>query len=721
MKMRETNYFDRELSWLEFNQRVLNEAFNESVPLLERLKFLAITSSNLDEFFRVRIGALTSLVESKSSTIAPSGMTPLEQLTAVRHRVGRMIEDQYALFLDVLQPQLHEIGIVRLQGSTLNSNQRQVLKQIVEREIVSVLTPMAVGNGIQFPLLANQMLAVCVRLAPSQELQARIDSELGVNAQGGISERPADQPEERYAVIPFGKTLSRFYSLPADPDLGYILLEDAVTAFIEEFFPGEKIAECHPFRITRNAEIEVQEFTPQGLAVNMADVILARTHAECVRLEIEAQASREMVAFLMAETGAEERDVYPLRGPIDLGAFVELANRRGFEHHKYESWPPQSTPDVPAEELMFDIITRRDVLLIHPYESFDPVVRLIDEAANDPDVIAIKQTLYRISRNSPIIKALKRAVDNGKHVTVLLELKARFDEERNLKQARELEAIGAQVIHGVKGLKTHAKVCIIVRREPEGIQRYLHFGTGNYNEITAKIYSDISLLTCDEDLGADAIDFFNTISGYSQPPHNHRKLETAPLQLRGALLELIKGETERAASGQDARIKVKINALTDTILIDALYEASQAGVQIFLNVRGICCLKPGISGLSENIRVVSIVDRFLEHSRILYFHQNGDPKVFISSADWMPRNLDHRKELLVPVENHQCRQRLIHLLKLFEKDNVKAATLGADGAYTYNHGGTSTFRVQAAIYREVRQATRGMMLKQRTMFEPHNL
>lgn len=719
--MRETNYFDRELSWLEFNQRVLNEALNEEVPLLERLKFLAITGSNLDEFFRVRIGALTTLVDSKSTTVAPSGLTPHRQLTATRQRVTQMIHDQYTLFLDVLQPKLQEIGIVRLRGETLNSHQNHTLKQIIEREVISVLTPMAVGGDIPFPLLANQMLAVCVRLAPIQEIQSNLDRELGVDAQGKINEGAYQKPEERFAVIPFGKTLPRFYSLPTETDFGYILLEDAVTAFIQDFFPGETIAECHPFRLTRNAEIEVQELTPQGLAVNMADVLRARTAADCVRLEIDESASQEMVEFLITENSVEGSEVYRLPGPIDLGAFMELANRRGFEHHKYESWPPLTPPDVPAEETMFDIIARRDVVLVHPYESFEPVVRFIDEAADDPDVIAIKQTLYRISRNSPIIKALKRAVDNGKHVTVLLELKARFDEERNLKQARELEAIGAQVIHGVKGLKTHAKVCIVVRREPEGIQRYLHFGTGNYNEATAKLYSDISLLTCDEDLGADAIDFFNTISGYSQPPHNHRKIETAPLQLRGALTELINGEAERAASGQDAKIMIKVNALTDTVLIDALYAASQAGVKIFLNVRGICCLKPGLPGLSENIRVVSIVDRFLEHARILYFHQNGEPKVFISSADWMRRNLDHRKELLVPVENHQCRQRLIHLLRLYAKDNVKSATLQPDGGYIYQHGAGPRFRAQEAIYREVRQVTRGMARKQRTMFEPHNL
>ena len=714
--MSTTNFFDRELSWLEFNQRVLNEALNPHVPLLERLKFLAITGSNLDEFFRVRIGALTTLVESNASSVAPSGLTPHRQLEAVRERVSKMISDQYAL-LDELEAQLREIGMSRLQQDKLNAAQRVTLRQIFEKEILAVLTPMAVGAGIPFPLLANQMLAVCVRLAPVNQLQAQIDDDLGVYEDGN-----SNMSEARYAVIPCGSTLPRFYSLPSGTELEFILLEEVVEMFVGDFFPGETIEECRSFRISRNAEIEVQELTPQGLAVNMSDVLRARTQADCVRLEIDARASDEMVDFLMSETQVDTQEVNRQPGPLDLGAFMDLANRRGFEPHKYESWPPLNSPEVPADELMFDVISERDVLLFHPYESFEPVVRLIEEAADDPDVIAIKQTLYRISRKSPIISALKRAINNGKHVTVLLELKARFDEERNLKQARELESLGAQVIRGVKGLKTHAKVCIIVRREPEGIQRYLHFGTGNYNESTAKLYSDASLLTCNEDLGVDAIAFFNAISGYSQPPQSYRKIESAPLQLRGALKEMIDAEAERAANGQPSKIYAKFNALTDTVLIESLYNASQAGTEVFLNIRGICCLKPGIPGLSENIRVTSIVDRFLEHARIIYFHHNGDPQVFISSADWMPRNLDNRKELLVPVEDRHCRERLIHILDLFKKDNVKAATLQPDGSYTYDQpSDEERIRVQEELYREVKLASRSTKKKQRTMFEPHDL
>lgn len=702
--MSETNYFDRELSWLEFNQRVLNEALNEDVPLLERLKFLAITSSNLDEFFRVRVGALTRLIESDAAKKAPSGLTPTEQMAAVQARIKRMVDDQYKCLANEIAPKLIEHDIRQLSEDELNSTQKMMLNQVFETEILSVLTPMSVGEGVQFPLLANQILNLCIRLAPH------------------AGEAESETETDRFAVIPFGRTLSRFYSLPSETGFAYMTLEDIVSMFIHEFFPGEEVLECCPFRLTRNAEVEVEELTPQGLAVNMAEVIVARTEADCLRLEVNDIASDQLVAFLKFEVKVTDQQVHRLPGPVDLGAYMELAGRRGFENLKYEAWPPVRSPEVPAEELMFDSITEKDILLFHPYESFEPVLRLVEEAADDPDVIAIKQTLYRISRDSRIVRALKRAVDNGKHVTVLLELKARFDEERNLKQARELEAIGAQVIHGVKGLKTHAKVCIVVRREPGGVQRYVHFGTGNYNESTAKLYSDASLLTCDEELGADAIAFFNSIAGDSQPPQNYRQLESAPLRLRSKLIALIQQEIKRAKAGQEAKIMVKVNALTDTALIDTLYTASQAGVKIFLNIRGICCLKPGVPGLSENIRVSSIVDRFLEHARVIYVHHGGDPQVYISSADWMPRNLDQRKELLVPITDSKCRRQLIHILDSFRKDTTNSSYLHPDGTYSKKvlADGEEPFRAQESLYEEARIATNKIAKKQRTMFEPHH-
>ncbi len=693
-----TAYFDRELSWLEFNQRVLNEALDSEAPLLERLKFLAITSSNLDEFYRVRVGALSLLVESGAARPAPSGLTPVQQLTAVRARIARMVADQYRCYLSDLAPELAANGIQQLTAAQLNATQRMMVRQVFSQEIYSVLTPMAVAPGETFPVLPNQMLSMCVRLAPASDPQ---DPQVA---------------GPRFAIIPFGRTLPRFLTAPSEKGLAYMLLEDVVAMAIEEFFPGEEVVECTPFRVTRNAEVEVQELTPHGLAWNMADVLRARKSADCIRLELLESASPEIATFLKTQLELSDEDVTRVPGPLDLGAYLDLAGRRGFEKLREEPWPPVNSPDVPAEELLFDVLAERDVLLYHPYESFEPVVRLVEEAADDPDVIAIKQTLYRISRDSPIVKALVRAVENGKHVTVLLELKARFDEERNLKQARELEAAGAQVIYGVKGLKTHAKLCIVVRREPHGVQRYMHFGTGNYNEATARLYSDASLLTSDEDLGMDALAFFNAISGYSQPPYNYRKLSAAPLQLRDTLKDLIEAETGRCRDGEDARIIIKLNALTDTILINS----SQAGVEVLLNVRGICCLKPGVPGLSENIRVVSIVDRYLEHARILYFHHGGSPKLFISSADWMGRNLDQRKELLTPVEHDACRQRLLKILETYFQDNVKASALQPSGAYERVEAGEAPrFRAQEVLFRQARETIRRIEQRRRTVFEPH--
>lgn len=697
-----TNYFDRELSWLEFNQRVLNEALDQNVPLLDRLKFLAISSSNLDEFFRVRVGALAILVESGATRPAPSGLTPEQQLSAVRRRVARMVEDQYRCYLEDLAPSLAAQGIQRLLPQQLNATQRMMVRQVFEQEVYSVLTPMAIEPEVPFPLLPNQMLSMCVRLVPGP---------------GKETLAPADP---RYAILPFGRTLSRILTVPSEKGMSYLHLEDVVAMSIEEFFPGEEVVECVPFRVTRNAEVEIQELTPHGLAGNMEDVLRARTSADCIRLEVPDSASADVVLFLKSQLGISDEEITCVPGPVDLGVLMDLAGRRGFEKLREEPWPPVNSPDVPSEELMFDILTEHDVLLYHPYESFEPVLRLIDEAADDPDVIAIKQTLYRISRDSPIVKALLRAAENGKHVTVLLELKARFDEERNLKQARELEAAGAQVIHGVKGLKTHAKVCIVVRREPHGVQRYLHFGTGNYNEVTARIYSDASLLTSNEDLGMDALAFFNAVAGYSQPPYSYRKLAAAPLQLRDTLKDLIESEAGRKRDGEDARIIVKLNALTDTILINALYDASQAGVEILLNIRGICCLKPGVPGLSENIRVVSIVDRYLEHARILYFHHGGESRLFISSADWMSRNLDHRKELLVPVESESCRRRLLTILETYFDDNVKSSQLQPDGSYRRIDAGDGTrVRAQEVLFRQACEAVRRSEQRRRTVFEPH--
>jgi len=451
----------------------------------------------------------------------------------------------------------------------------------------------------------------------------------------------------------------------------------------------------------------------------MKEVLRERRQSACVRLEIGRAMSAPMREFFEAALKVNDETIYPVPGPLDLAACSSLANMGGFDHLKIEPWPPQPSPDVRETDSMFDVIAKKNVLLFHPYDSFEPVARLADQAADDPDVLAIKQILYRTSRDSPIIAALARAAQKGKHVTVLVELKARFDEARNIEWATALEEAGVQVIYGLRGLKVHAKLCIVVRREPTGIRRYLHFGTGNYNEITAQLYSDVSFLTCDPDYGADASAFFNTITGYSQPV-KYRKVEAAPLGLRERLLALIDGERQRAAQKQPARILAKLNSLVDAEIIKALYAASKAGVKIQLNVRGICCLRPGVAGLSENITVTSILDRFLEHARIFYFHHGGEGLVFISSADWMPRNLDRRVELLVPVEDDASRARLISILETSLGDNLQARRMLPDGRYErVKPGGKARpLRSQEAFYRQACEAAAQAKQRQLQTFEP---
>lgn len=703
MKNAPGKYINRELSWLEFNQRVLEESLDGGLPLLERLKFLAITASNLDEFFMVRVGGLQLLVEGGKGTTDATGMTAAEQLAAVSERAHRMVTDQYACFNKQLEPALADAGIRRLKASDLSERQRNLLEQIFESEVYPVFTPQSV-TAESFPLLVGCTLNVCVRLAPSANKSGATDAAAG----------------SRFAVIPFGRSATRFLTMHADRGYAFMLLEDAVRILVERFFPGEPVLECVPFRIARNADVGVRDDLASDLLAGMQELLTARKHGDCVRLEIAADASAPTLAFLRQALQIDEPDIFAISGPLDLSAFMTLTDLKGFDALRYEPWTPQPSPDVDPKTSMFEILSRRDVLLCHPYESFEPVVRLVEEAAEDPDVLAIKQILYRTSRNSPIVTALARAARRGKHVTVIVELKARFDEARNIEWAKNLEQNDVQVIYGVKGLKTHAKLCIVVRREPQGIQRYVHFGTGNYNEITARLYSDVSFLTCNEELGADASSFFNAITGYTQL-QSFRKIAAAPLGLRDRLLELINAETERKQQGQKAHISAKLNSLVDPEIIQALYAASQAGVKVRLNIRGICCLRPGVVGLSENISVVSIVDRFLEHARILHLHHGGDERVFISSADWMPRNLDRRVELLVPIENAAGKQRLIASLDTYFQDTTKARVLKADGSYerVKATGKRRGFRAQEQLYREIRQAVLQAEQSRRTVFEPH--
>lgn len=687
-------YFNRELSWLEFNQRVLEEAQDASIPLLERLKFLAITASNLDEFTAVRVGSLMLLVCEGSTVPDPTGQTPREQLHALRERIRDFTARQYRCFLDDLEPALAAAGLKRLDAALLTERQLKVVEQLFDQEVFPIFTPMAIDPDADFPLLANQAMNVCVRLAPD------------------------DAP--RFAIIPFGRGARRFLTLPGDVGYSYILLEDVVRLLVSKFFPGEAVQECVPFRITRNADLEIREDHAADLLAGMQEILDARKQSACVRLELAADASPAVRQFLGSMLQVADAEIAALPGPLDLAAFMRLTDSQGFDALRYESWPPRSNPLIDPAETMFETIARQDVLLYHPYESFEPVLRLLEEAADDPDVLAIKQTLYRTSARSPIVAALKRAAQNGKYVTAVVELKARFDEARNIEWAKDLERSDVQVIYGVKGLKTHAKICLIIRKEAQGIQRYVHFGTGNYNEITARIYSDASLMTCDEELGADATAFFNALTGYSQPQRFH-KIEMAPLGLREKVLEMIDLEVSQRKRDQRAMIFAKLNAVVDEQLINALYAASQAGVKIRLNVRGICCLRPGVPGLSENITVTSVVDRYLEHTRILYFYHGGDERVFISSADWMPRNLDRRVELLVPVEDQAAKQKLISILRVHLQDNVKARRLLSDGTYERVKCGSKgdVCRSQDVLYQQACAAVEAARAAPAMVFEPH--
>ena len=734
----ESRFFNRELSWLEFDQRVLDEARDPTIPLLERLKFLAITSSNLDEFTMVRVGSLQLLLVEGDSHPDPNGLTTAEQLKAIGERMHSFADEQYRVYLSELEPALTQAGLRRVRPKELNDRQKKHVHALFDQEIFPVLTPMAVAVLLEsaagdlapdasadearpakkraskkkaaplaaptipvptrtdgatsvtdapvffpsadtpsFPPVINQSLSLCVRLAPSV---------------GSIV--------PRFAIVPFGRSRQRFLTLPSESGFSFILLEDVVGLFLAQLFPGETIEECVPFRITRNADLELREDLAFDLLREMQEIVNARREGACVRLEVAESGSQTVREFLQSAVEVSDEWVFAVPGPLDLGAFFRLTDSQGFDALRYEPWSPKPLPQVDSAESLFTTIGRRDVLLYHPYESFDPVVRLIEEAADDPDVLAIKQTLYRSSAKSPIVAALKRAALKGKYVTAVVELKARFDELRNIEWARDLERAEVQVIYGVKGLKTHAKVCLIVRREPQGITRYVHFGTGNYNEITSRIYSDVSLMTCNDDLGADATAFFNAITGYSQP-QQFRKIEMAPIGLRDKLLEMIEAEAERKKHGQKAVIMAKFNALVDERMIEALYAASKVGVKIRLNVRGICCLRPGVPGLSENITVTSVVDRFLEHARVFYFYHGGDERLFISSADWMPRNLDRRVELLVPVEDPACRTKLMAILKTHFQDNVKAKKLLPDGSYERVKSSSSAepCRSQEVLYR----------------------
>ena len=726
MKKSKTNYINRELSWLEFNQRVLDQSAIESVPLLERLKFLAISAANLDEFMMVRVGGLKLVEESGETKLDIAGLTATEQLTKIRSRIRKMYDFQSEQ-LKTLQPVLGENGIKRLRQSDLSETQHDFLRRQFTNEISAALAPLAVENSYGFPLLSGARLCLCVKLRSNPEdiiqpkkrkTKAKSKKETGAN-NAGKGSKDAEASSERYALVPVGRSLSRIWTVPGSELFSFMYIEEVFTMFLSQIFGGQEILEAVPFRITRNGDVSIDEDSRSDLLIDMEEMLKTRETSQAVRLEICDSASEELRSFLCDAVKVDVEDVYPISGPLALSDLFAISGMKGFNHLKDSPWPPQPVPELGRRSEMFDKIAASDRVLIHPYQSYEPVIDFVRLAAEDPQVIAIKQTLYRTSKNSEIALALERAAESGKHVTCIVELKARFDEARNIQWAKRLEHAGVDVIYGIQGLKTHAKVCIVVRKETAGIRRYVHFGTGNYNESTAKLYSDVSFFTCDEQLGIDAIHFFNAITGLSVP-QTLGKIAAAPINLRESVLEMIAIEIRNAKKEGTGEIIVKLNSLVDKELIDALYNASQAGVEVKLNVRGICCLLPGREGLSENIRVVSIVDRLLEHARVFYFRHGGDDRLFISSADWMGRNLDRRVELMVPVEADEQKARLINMLKAYFEDNTNSSKLESDGTYKLVEAKKkkNRFRSQEFLYKQAHQLYQAHTDPKTTVFEP---
>jgi polyphosphate kinase len=653
------NFISRELSWIEFNERVLEEAQDLQNPLLERLKFAAIVSSNLDEFFMVRVASLWELVEAGIDKQDPFGLTPRQQLNKVSLRTHKLVNDLYNTFTRSIKQALKKENIFFLKPKDLEENQITFINNFYVNNIYPVLTPMVVDQSRPFPLILNKSLNIALLLKSKKK-----------------------QEDILFGTIQVPSVLSRFIELPSqDHCRCFILLEDIIEMYLDTLFSGHNIITSCCYRITRNADLALDEEEVEDLLLSIEQSIKQRKWGAAVRLEIEDGADENLISILEEELDITKEDEYRISGPLDLTFAMKLSGLKGFENLKFE--PIKSTLPIELLETtdLFTAISKQDILLHHPYHSFDPIVQLVQQSADDPNVLAIKQTLYRVSGKSPIVEALARAAENGKQVTVLVELKARFDEENNINWAKRLEKAGCHVIYGLVGLKTHCKLLLTVREEANGIKRYVHMGTGNYNDVTAKIYTDLSLLTSKPHFGSDASTLFNMLSGLSEPKDLY-KLNYAPVGLRKKFLYLIRRESENAKKGKKAKIVAKVNSLVDKEIIEALYEASSAGVHIDLIVRGVCCLRPGIPGVSERITVRSIIGRFLEHSRIFYFHNDGDELIFLSSADWMTRNLDRRVELLFPIEEENIKEKIKEILTIALKDSVKARNLNSDGTYS---------------------------------------
>lgn len=662
------NYNNRELSWLAFNERVLEEALDERNPLLERLKFLSIFSSNLDEFFMVRVAGLKDQVKAGFNRPEnKAGMTPKQQLQKIGAKAHRLVEMQNSLFQDVIIPELKEEKVELLTMEQLSSAQLLRLETYFEEEIFPVLTPMAVDAYRPFPMLLNKSLNLAVSLLDEHELD--------------------ENAQHKTAIVQVPAVLDRFIQLEdtVEDALHFVLLEDIISHYIYKLFRGYQIKSVTVFRITRNADMTIHEEGARDLLKEIEKELKKRKWGAAIRLEIPKQEyDYKMVTFLTETLDIHRKDVYEIDGPIDMTRMMQfyklVAGKR--EHLVYETLIPQPPAEIGTDENLFDAINDRDIFLHHPYESFEPVVDFVSKAADDPDVLAIKQTLYRVSGDSPIIDALKRAAEKGKQVTVLFELKARFDEENNVQWAKELEKSGCHVIYGMTHLKTHSKITLVVRKRHNRIERFVHLGTGNYNDQTAKLYTDMGLFTSKRKFGIDATNFFNYLSGYTEKPTFHH-LSVAPFDIRSDIISMIDEEIRLHKRHGNGRIIMKMNSITDKPIIQKLYEASIAGVQIDLIIRGICCLRPGIKDVSENIRVRSIVGRYLEHTRIYYFHHNGEEKIQLSSADMMTRNMEKRVEILFPIFDGPIKRRIRGILDVMLRDNSKAREQDENGVYHY--------------------------------------
>ena len=655
------NYENRELSWLKFNGRVLNEARDKTIPLLERLKFIGITSSNLDEFFMVRVASLKDMVHAGYKKKDIAGMTAAEQLEAINTATRELVDAQYSTYNRSMLPLLKARDIEIIQAhEDLNEKQAAFADAYFEETVYPVLTPMALDASRPFPLIRNKTLNIAAL----------------------IKRKGTDEKEIQFATVQVPSVLPRIVEIPSDKEGGrtFLLLEQIIERNISKLFLNFKVVCAFPYRIMRNADLPIDEDEAADLLKEIQKQLKKRQWGEVIRLEVEEGVNEKLLTILKKELNVKSEDVFNINGPIDLTFVMKLYDLADCDDLRYKKYQPQRVPQIEPGEDIFAAIQGGDILMHHPYQTFDPVVDFIRQASVDPDVLAIKQTLYRVSGNSPIISSLAQAAENGKQVTVLVELKARFDEEHNIVWAKKLEQAGCHVIYGLVGLKTHSKIALVVRREEDGIRRYVHLGTGNYNDSTAKLYTDCGIFTCSEAVGEDATAVFNMLSGYSEPL-SWNCLSVAPIWLRKKFLKLIHREIKHAKEGREGKIIAKMNSLCDKDIIAALYEASAEGVQIDLIVRGICCLKVGIPGISENIRVRSIVGNFLEHSRIFYFYNDGRPELFMGSADWMPRNLDRRVEILFPVENEEIQKSVYHILEVELKDNVKAHILKENGEY----------------------------------------